>query len=148
LVNKEAPNRGRRLVAQATLLAFGIALFGMADSATSIACFILGGGLIVLTNHPAIRSRPGRVHAVCAIIILTGAIMFLFGGDAAVVHGLGRKPNLTGRRKIWAAVIPAAPNSIVGAGFESFWIGSDVVKMRNTMSLLGWYHPENLNEAH
>jgi exopolysaccharide production protein ExoQ len=148
LFHKDEPNRGRRLVAQGALLAFGLALFGMADSATCIACFILGGGLILLTNVRAIRSRPARVHALCATIILTGGVTFLFGGDAAVVHALGRNTNLTGRTDIWAAVIPAVPNSIVGAGFESFWIGSDVEKMRRTMSLLGWWHPENINEAH
>jgi exopolysaccharide production protein ExoQ len=43
-------------------------------------------------------------------------------------------------------VIPAAPNSIVGAGFESFWISPCV---RNVWrGLVGWWHPEALNEAH
>ena len=44
LKDKKAPNRTRRLVAQGTLLTFGIVLLQMAHSATSIACFILGAG--------------------------------------------------------------------------------------------------------
>jgi O-antigen ligase len=146
LLHKEAPNRGRRLVAQGILLAFGLALLGMANSATCIACFILGGGLILLTNLRAIRGRPARVHALCATIILIGGVALLFGGDAGVVHALGRNTNFTGRTEIWAAVIPAVPNSIVGAGFESFWIGPDVEKVRRSLS--GWWHPEDINEAH
>jgi len=147
VIHKHEPNRGRRLVAQGTLLAFGLTLFGMADSATCIACFILGGGLILLTNVRAIKSRPARVHALCATIILIGGATFLFGGDAAVVHALGRKSNLTGRTEIWAAVIPAVSNPIVGDGFESFWIGPGVHTMARALS--GWWNPEtNINEAH
>jgi exopolysaccharide production protein ExoQ len=148
LLHKEEPNRGRRVVAQGTLLAFGLALFGMANSATSIACFILGGGLILMTSVRAISSRPARMHALCLIIVLVGGFTFLFGGDAGIVHALGRNTNYTGRTDIWAALIPTVSNSIAGAGFESFWISPEVRKMQRSLSLSGWYHPEDLNEAH
>ncbi len=35
---------------------------------------------------------------------------------------LGRESNLTGRTKIWAAVLPLVPIPAVGPGFESFWL--------------------------
>jgi exopolysaccharide production protein ExoQ len=143
---KNQPNRARHLMAQGTLLAFGIALFGMADSATSIACFALGSGLILLTQLHAIRSRPARVNVLCLAVVVVGALALLFGGEGDVAHALGRKSNLSGRTEIWAAVIPAAPNSIVGAGFESFWISPCVENFRR--KLVGWWHPEGLNEAH
>jgi O-antigen ligase len=140
------PNRGRHLLAQGVLLAFGIVLLEMADSATSIACFILGGGLILATGLRAIRSRPARVHVLCLAIVLTGGLGMLFGGESVATSALGRNSNLTGRTDIWAAVIPAAPNSIVGAGFESFWISPNVLKFQRSM--VGYWHPEYLNEAH
>jgi exopolysaccharide production protein ExoQ len=146
LVHKDEPNRSRRLVAQFTLLAFGLALLKMADSATCIACFILCGSLILATSLRAIRRRPVRMHALCAIVALLGVFAFLFGGEASVVHALGRKTNLSGRSEIWAAVIPAAPNAIIGSGFENFWIGPNAEKFWR--SLPGWWHPEELNEAH
>jgi O-antigen ligase len=146
LIHKEEPNRGRRLVAQGTLLAFALALFGMADCSTCIACFILGAGLILATGLRAIRSRPARVHVLCLTIVLVGGGISLFGGQAGVVHALGRDTTLSGRTEIWAAVIPAAPNPVVGAGFESFWIGPDVQKVYR--SLEGWWDPEGINEAH
>jgi exopolysaccharide production protein ExoQ len=146
LIHKDEPGRGRRLVAQCILLAFGLALLAMADSATSIACFFLGGGLMLATGLRAIRTRPARVHAVCLAIILAGGVALLFGGEGDVAGALGRKSNLSGRTEIWAAVIPAVSNPVVGDGYESFWIGPDVQKVWRSLS--GWWHPEALNEAH
>jgi len=145
LINKDAPNRGRRLVAQGTLLAFGLVLLEMADSATCIACFFLGAGLMFATSLRAIRNRPGTVHALCLGILLIGGLATLFAGSV-VTGSLGRKSNLSGRTEIWAAVIPAVSNSIVGDGYDSFWIGPDEKKV--VRSLVGWWHPEDLNEAH
>jgi exopolysaccharide production protein ExoQ len=146
LSHKDEPNRGRRLVAQGTLLAFALALLRMANSSTSIACFILGGGIILATGLRAIRSRPARVHVLCLTIVLVGGAISLFGGQVGVLHALGRDTTLSGRKEIWAAVIPAAPNSMVGAGFDSFWIGPDVQKVYR--SLEGWWNPQGINEAH
>src|SRR5579859_668035 len=84
IIDKEAPNRTRRMVAQGTLLTFGIVLLEMAHSATSVACFILGGGLMLATSLRAIRNRPGRVRALCLVIVLAGALTLLFGGQSAV----------------------------------------------------------------
>lgn len=140
------PNRGRHLLAQGVLLTFGIVLLAMADSATSIACFILGGGLILATGLRAIRSRPARVHVLCLAIVLTGGLGMLFGGESVATSALSRNSSLSGRTDIWVALIPAAPNSIVGAGFESFWISPNVLKFQRSM--VGFWHPEYLNEAH
>jgi exopolysaccharide production protein ExoQ len=147
LRDKSQPNRGRHLLAQLTLLGLCIALLQMADSATSLACFILGTTLIVATKLPAIQSRPGRVHTLVAMMVLAGAVSMLFGGQAGVTHALGRSSSLSGRTDIWASVIPALSKPIVGDGFESFWIGPDVVKFRQ--GLKGWWNGAlDLNEAH
>jgi exopolysaccharide production protein ExoQ len=146
LRTKSKPGRGRNLLAQAILLAFGIALFGMANCSTGIACFVLGGGLIFATRLSAIRRRPARVHGLCLTILLVGGAAFLLGGEGDVAHVLGRQSNLSGRTEIWAALISVAPNSMVGAGFESFWTGPDVEKFGR--SLRNYWHPETLNEAH
>jgi exopolysaccharide production protein ExoQ len=147
-IDKDEPNRRRRLAAQCTLLAFGLALFNMADSATCTACFMLGATLILTTGLSSIRRHPSRAHTLCLGILLAGGVVFLFGGDAGVAHALGRKENLTGRTDIWAAVIPTVPSPIVGAGFESYWISPSAETFRNTLRFKGWWHPENLNEAH
>jgi exopolysaccharide production protein ExoQ len=120
---KRGPTRTRQLVARGTLVAFGVAVLQQAQSATSIACFILGAVLILATNLSFIRRVPGRAHALVLTILLSGGIAMLSGGEATVVGALGREATLGDRTAIWAAVIPLCPNPVIGAGFESFWNG-------------------------
>ncbi len=143
---KFEPDRRRHLIAQGVLLGFGVLLFRMAHSATAIACFLLGGGIIFAASLRAFRGRTARIHALCFGIILAGGLALLFGAQGDVAGALGRKSNLSGRTDIWAAVIPAAPNALIGAGFEGFWISPSVEEFQRR--LVGWWHPEGLNEAH
>jgi len=145
LVDKEAPNRARRLVAQSTLLVFGIVLLQMAHSATSIFCFGLGGGLMLAANLPSVRKRPSRVHALCLGILLVGAFTLLFGGESLVTSALGRQSNLSGRTQIWKAAIAAADSPVLGTGFESFW---NVNVEKVALGLRGYWEIHNLVSAH
>jgi O-antigen ligase len=149
-IHKDEPNRGRRLLAQCTLLAFGLILLWMANSSTSKACFFLGGLIIFTLNLRVIRRQPSRVHVFYLFMMLAAGTAFLFGGQADVADALGRDPNLSGRTAIWEAVIPAVPNRILGAGFESFWVSPNVQIFQRTLLELGWYPPlvKVLNEAH
>jgi exopolysaccharide production protein ExoQ len=145
LMDKKAPNRTRRLVAQVTLLTFGIVLLQMAHSATSIACFVLGGGLMLATGLPAIRNRPGRVHALCVGIIVVGGLTVLLGGQSVVTSALGRSSTLSGRTDIWKASIAAADSPVLGTGFESFW---NVNVEKVALGLPGYWQIHNLVSAH
>lgn len=149
-IHKNEPNRGRRLLAQGTLLAFGLALFWMAACSTGKACFALGSLLIIVLNLRAIRSRPAWVHAICITLLLAAGVGLLAGGQEDVANALGRQSDLSGRTDIWEAVIPAVPNPIVGAGFESFWISPSLKIFQQTLLDKYWYPPlvEELNEAH
>jgi len=102
---------------------------------------------MLATCMPAIRKRPGAVHALVLAIVLVGGATYFMGGDTGMVHALGRKDNLSGRTDIWAAVLAAGSNPVVGAGFESFWITPRYMAAF-VRHLAGWWHPEALNEAH
>lgn len=128
LRDREQPNRARRLLAQCTLLAFGIELLLSAHSATSGASFALGAGLMLAFNLPFFRARPAAVHVLVLAILLSGSLVELLGIKDAALKAMGRNPNLTGRTEIWALAITMAPNAIVGAGFETFWCGPRVAK--------------------
>lgn len=149
LKEEKSPLRSRRVMAQFVLLAFAIWLLHAANSQTSIAGFILGGGIMLLvTRLRSIRKHPNRVHVLCGGILILGALTYFLGGAGDLAHSMGRQANLSGRTVIWAALIPAAPNAAVGAGFESFWIGPNVQMFQHTMAEEGWYRPQLLNEAH
>jgi exopolysaccharide production protein ExoQ len=124
LRSKDQPNRSRRLLAQVTLLGFGLLVLQMAHSATSISCFTLGGGLMIVTGLRWVRRRPSRMHSVVVAMAIAAGIGMVFGADELAVHSLGRNTDLTGRTEIWKTVIPMARNPIIGAGFESFWNAS------------------------
>jgi exopolysaccharide production protein ExoQ len=141
--NKDEPHRGRHLVAQGTLLAFGVTILLVANSATSLFCFILGAGLILATGLPVIRRRPARVHTLIFTLLLVSGVALLLGGGENAVHVLGRQTNFTGRTDIWRAVIPVAANPVLGTGFESFWLGP---RLYLVWSQLSQYM--HVNEAH
>jgi exopolysaccharide production protein ExoQ len=146
-IHKDEPHRGRRLVAQCMLLAFGIALLQMAHSATSVTCFILGAGLMFATNLQFFRNRPGRVLALSLGVVFTGGLGLLFGGGSAVSESLGRGRGLTGRTDIWAVSIAAARNPLFGTGFESFW-NANAYRVNQGLQLLGFRNFANINSAH
>jgi len=146
-IHKDEPHRGRRLVAQITLLGFGIALLQMAHSATAVICFILGAGLMFATSLEFIRKRPGRVLALSLGVVLAGGLGLLFGGGSAVSESLGRGGGLSGRTDIWAASLAAAGSPVIGTGFESFW-NANATKVNHNLQLLGFRDLSNLNSAH
>lgn len=137
------PDRSRQLVAQCILLGFGIWLLSIANSATSTACFTLSAILMLVTCLRRIKRRPAAVHALVITLVLLGGLIKLTGADAAVAQALGRNADLTGRASnIWPFLIPMAPNALVGAGFESFWLGPRLEKVWNEFPNL------YVNEAH
>jgi exopolysaccharide production protein ExoQ len=145
LLDKKAPRRTPRLVAQGIMLTFGIVLLQTAHSATSIACFILGGGLMLLTTRRAFRNRARRVYALCFAVVLAGGLGMFFGGGAVLSNALGRGSGLSGRTDIWKAAIAAADNPLIGTGFESFWnANAEKVALR----LPGYWEIHNLVSAH
>ena len=141
--DKEQPNRGHRLLAQCTLLAFGISLLRTAHCATATACFILGVALMLAISRPLFRQQPAAVHALVLTLTLIGGVGYLFGAKAAITEALGRNSDLTGRTEIWRIVIPMAPNPIGGAGFETFWVGPRVAVAYSRIGGL-----DATNEAH
>lgn len=142
--DKKAKNRGRHLLAWSTFLLAALVVLKLAHSATSQACFAMGALLIFSTSLPAIRRRPGRVHALVLVMLIVGSIAMLSGGEADLVHALGRNTNLTGRTEIWKALIPEAPNRLIGAGYETFWIGPWMQSVRDRLGV----GLNGINEAH
>lgn len=135
--------RRRHLLAQATLLALGVWLLSLANSATSLVCFILGTGLMLATRLQFMKRNPAAVHALVLTLMLVTGSLILLGGGASAAQALGRNANLTGRTDIWAAVIPLGSNPLVGAGFESFWLNHRVHE-----KLWELFPNLPLNEAH
>ena len=64
-----------------------------------------------------------------------------FGVYTKVIALLGRNPTLTDRTEVWELAVQLQPDLLLGAGFESFWLGERLEKMWSKY----WWKP---NQAH
>lgn len=121
--DRGAPDRRRKMLAQGIAVALAAGLVVRADSMTSFSSFALAGMVMVVASWTWVRRRPPvLVACFVAVIAAAGFALFLSSG-AGILQELGRNPTLTGRTMIWRAVLAQPINPVIGAGFESFWMG-------------------------
>ena len=102
-------------------------LFTMANSSTALGAFLAAAMVAITLRFSLIRNHFGKVAA--AGVILLVVLQVLFGIHETAIEGLGRETTLTGRTDIWDLVLRLQPNPLVGAGFETFWLGPRLLKM-------------------
>lgn len=129
------------LIAHGVAVAMTIWLFWMANSMTSLICFVLASSLILVTSYRWVARKRLLVHAmVFGVLSFCFCVLFLDLGSF-ILTALGRNPTLTGRTDLWANLIQLTMNPMLGAGFESFWLGSRLDKLWS----IYWWQP---NESH
>jgi exopolysaccharide production protein ExoQ len=117
-------NRRQHMTAQGFAIVLAVGLVIRADSMTSFSSFLLAGTVMVVSTSVWVQRRPPALVSVfLAAIAAAGFALFLSSG-AGILQSLGRNPTLTGRTLIWKAVLAQPINPLVGAGFESFWMGN------------------------
>jgi O-antigen ligase len=115
-------------------------LFKRAHSSTCIGAMALGTAVLLALGWDRLnRQRIGTYAMV--IIIFCVSMEWMFGISALALKLLNRDPTLTGRVFVWQQAMALQPNPLLGAGFESFWMGERLQKMWD----IHWWHP---NEAH
>jgi len=131
--------RRKRLIAQAALLATALWIFWIANSMTALFCFLLGSGLLILTDLWALFRRPAILHTTVVALLCVSLFAVFIAPDLLAM--VGRNPTLTGRTELWNRVLGMTGNPLLGTGFDSFWLGTRLEKMWS----IYWWHP---NEAH
>ena len=139
VVVRERPLRRGPLIAHGTILALAVWLFSLADSATSLGCFLVGAALMTATWFRP--PRPAVVHLLSAGIVLTCVFGILIDTDAGLVQALGRDATLTTRTLLWNDLLRLVVDPVFGTGFESFWLG----ERARMLWAKYWWHP---NQAH
>ncbi|PYR61407.1 MAG: hypothetical protein DMF91_09785 [Acidobacteria bacterium] len=138
---RKAPHRFRRLLAVGTLFAMNLWLLSVANSATALGCFIVGGTLIVVFSQVG-QGRTWMVHLTVGVIAVVAISTYVFpDAYSFLVGSMGRNTTLTGRTDLWSDLLQMDNHPWFGAGFESFFLG-------DRLELLWakyWWHP---NEAH
>jgi exopolysaccharide production protein ExoQ len=127
---KTAVSRMRRnkMIQQAAFLGMTGWLLYMAHSSTSLVSFLVGITVLGFMGLSFIDKRlVGTYVIVAALAALT--LEGVFGLSTVVLQLLGKNATLTDRTEVWKDCLQIPINPVLGAGFESFWLGERREKM-------------------
>jgi len=139
--DRKTPRRTQHLIAHSVILGMAFWIFAIADSMTSMSCFILAGSVMVMANQSWVARRRVLVHLMVGGVIGVALVALFFDSSGSMVQTLGRDASLTGRTAIWDVVLSlASKHPLLGTGFESFWMGSRLLKV--------WEVENGIQESH
>jgi O-antigen ligase len=117
-------------------------LLRLANSATSTLCLIVGCSIMAYALTRSVTRSPRRFAVLLATLVVTLLILELgFGLSDSIITAVGRDSTLTGRTDLWNDLLAMAANPVLGAGYESFWLGD---RLNDIWRL----HPFRPNQAH
>lgn len=138
-LRQQRPRETGPLVAHGLILLTVLWLFSMADSATSLGCFLVGGSLLVLTWRGALG--PATVHGLTAGFVTVCVFGLFVNTDVGIIQAMGRDTTLTARTELWQDILRVPVDPLFGTGFESFWLG----ERAEAFWMKYWWQP---NQAH
>jgi exopolysaccharide production protein ExoQ len=127
-------------LAHGAVIVMALWLFRMADSITPFVCFVVAGGFMLVASTRTVAGTPSTLHLVVGAgltILMCGLVLF----GATFTEALGRDATLTGRTALWDGLLRRIVDPVLGAGFESFWLGTRLTRLWQEY----WWHP---NQAH
>jgi len=137
---KDRKERKRELRIYGALTLLAMFCLWLANSVTADACFALGIVVIILARRWS-PSKPALLHFAIASLVFVALYSAILNPHLGVVASLGKDPTLTGRTDVWKVIIPMNPDPLLGAGFESFWLGARLKRLWDSF-------PWKPNEAH
>jgi exopolysaccharide production protein ExoQ len=138
---EESTRKTGPLIAQSALIAMTLFLLMEANSATASACFFLAGFPMVLTYLFRSARRPAFMHIMVLTLLGVAFSALFLNLGSGLVQDLGRNSTLTGRTLIWHAAASVVQNPVLGAGYESFWLGPRLAKVQELIH-------QGVNQAH
>ena len=138
---RKEPRDKRVLLINFAFFALSLWLLSLSNSATSKVCLALGAMVVLVA-----RSGWGRRHSTILKLAIPSAfclyLILAFGFDlnGKFASTVGRDPTLTDRTVIWNAVLSQRTNPLLGAGYETFWLGTRLDRV--------WAIAGHVNEAH
>jgi hypothetical protein len=110
------------------MLALAAYLINLCDSKTSIACLLLGGGILAAVKLPLLRQKIGQFGGYALVGI---AVFYLldqiFGVSESIVRSMGRDMTFTGRTDVWRELLALKTDPIFGLGFCSIWSNRSIL---------------------
>lgn len=130
------------LVVQILYIIMILWLFIKVNSVTSLLCLIIGISVIIGLGFSFIKRNIRSIElylflSIFIFLILQSTLNIM----EIIISSLGRNMTLTGRTFLWKDIINLTPNPMIGAGYESFWLGERLTKIWTKY----WWQP---NQAH
>jgi len=142
------PSRRERRVKPAILVnlvlfVMTLYLLNLSNSATSKVCLALGCLVVAAANVRLMKRHPGILKVSIPVVLCTYMILqFGFGINGEIAGMVGRNANLTGRTDLWKFLLSMHTNPVLGAGYESFWLGPRLA------AVWAQFVGSGINEAH
>jgi exopolysaccharide production protein ExoQ len=137
-------HRQRWRIAHGVVLLMTLWLFWQAGSATSFACFFLGGALLAVTTIPGFARTTATPHFVLGLMACVAFTVLFLNADGSLVQAMGRDSTLTGRTELWSTLGRMIVDPLLGTGFESFWLGERVSRLWSVY----WWHPRQAHNGY
>ncbi len=120
-------------------------LFRIIDSATSLICLIFGICLIIGMGFSIIKRNPKFVGVfIFATVVLLLIIQIGFNVGELIMLHFDRELTFTGRTELWKEVLGMVENPLIGAGYDSFWLGDRARTLWNRH----WWHPTQAHNGY
>ena len=138
-------HRVRNLIIYGILYSTAVGLILRANSMTPLVTLLVASAFIVIGRRHLFVLPRGYLHLLIAILVIAPLIIIWLDTSGVMASLLGRQASLSGRTEIWNAVLSIDINPVVGAGFETFWLGDRLDKV---WMLLGQGGERGIQEAH
>lgn len=125
---KDRKARRKELLLSVVFLGMVCWLLRQSSSATSLTCMLVGVCTILVLRLPFVSKRRIGIYVIIAVVAFAIAEGY-FGVYGNLVQFLGRDATLTDRTEVWHDAMQLQPNPLLGAGFESFWLGDRLTKL-------------------
>jgi len=136
----ERKNRSRQLIAHGITIVLASWLLWIANSKTSLACYIIVMGIMAMMSTSKMFCRPAVLRIVIVSVVVTCFSVLFLGIGGGALEAMGRNASLTGRTDVWKMVLQFVDSPILGAGYESFWMGDRIRRIAAVAP--------NINQAH
>jgi len=85
--------------------------------------------VMLLSTRSVFHRKPGLMHALIIAVLGFSIYALFFQSSGALIEGLGRDATMSGRTVGWPIILSYASNDLIGAGYESFWLGPRLQKL-------------------
>lgn len=115
------------------------------NSATSLASFFFGIIILSAVKFPPIRVNISHI----GFYLVFSALLFTlfessFNISSLIIQSLGKDSTLTDRTIIWQDALAFSGNTILGLGYDSFWLGKRLDYFWDSY----WWHPTEVHNGY